>query len=296
MAWQEGGSQPWPQTPGPPTAHQPSRRFSGCPRFPAAVSAPEQASRRPRPRGRAGPRLSLPAGRADVPAAAALTLGEQGRAHGDEDDEQRVSEHGAHLALPSLHSHPPGAKRSSVRRREAKRLPWISGPPSTHRFLRLGGTLPLPGRSAPGACWESCAAAWIQRKPSSSLGWRRRRGVGLRLDLARVGVRAAEVSSRAGAGTGRFYCERSWVWLSCSSARPPSPPTRGWGDSPARAGGGVGRSASVGTCGTPRTPVFRCRAARPELGTRESVRRGPLASGTHVPARRETCTWVWLGF
>lgn len=49
----------------------------------------------------------------DVPATAALTLGEQRGAHGDKNDEQRVGKHGAHLARPSRRPHTlHGDKRS----------------------------------------------------------------------------------------------------------------------------------------------------------------------------------------
>lgn len=58
----------------------------------------------------------------------ALTLGEQRGAHGDENDEQRVSKHGAHLARPSPRSHPARGKRSRASRRDLGDA-WRDRPP-----------------------------------------------------------------------------------------------------------------------------------------------------------------------
>lgn len=80
----------------------------------------------------------------------ARTLGEQRRAHGDEHDEQRVGEHGAHLALPSLRSHPLGG-RPGRRREEDDR---------TRRDPRAHGAVTGRGRaSASGARRRKRASA-----------------------------------------------------------------------------------------------------------------------------------------
>lgn len=60
------------------------------------------------------------------------TLGEQSRAHGDKNDEQCVREHGAHLALPSLHSHPLGGKRSRARESKMYTTPRLQDHRVTH--------------------------------------------------------------------------------------------------------------------------------------------------------------------
>lgn len=66
------------------------------------------------PPGARGTPVSFPPrDSSDVPATAALTLGEQRGAHGDKNDEQRVGKHGAHLAPPSRRPHTlHGDKRS----------------------------------------------------------------------------------------------------------------------------------------------------------------------------------------
>lgn len=83
----------------------------------------------------------------DVPATAALTLGEQRGAHGDKNDEQRVGKHGAHLARPSRRPHTlHGDKRSRAGERGTGKTLRGTDPREEHyNFDSTEAALPLPG-------------------------------------------------------------------------------------------------------------------------------------------------------
>ena len=126
-AWGEGVSTNTPvsRDTRPSCAHDPARPFArAAPKFPGIERWSPQASKAGN-LSRGGARNPWsedpPLGdSSNVRGAAALTLGEKSRAHGDKNDEQRVREHGAHLVLPALHFHPPGGKRSTAKKDAAR--------------------------------------------------------------------------------------------------------------------------------------------------------------------------------
>lgn len=221
--------------------------------------------------GDPGPWILPPGDCSNVREAAALTLGEQSCAHGDKNDEQRVREHGAHLALLSLRSHPLGGKRSRVRKNAAKRTSRDCRTTEQHRDSdSLEAALPLPGHGAGSApCAEGRGranlAVWAGGPALSRVSREAEPGL-----LRRVAARdlARCVDSRGG--------QESPI-----GAHLPRPDLGGRLRGRASVCREVGRPTSADTYGTRRTPVRRRQAAGVEPRTRR-----PCAAGF-----RERASW-----
>lgn len=152
----------------PPRAHVP----------PARAVHESPASRADELPGASGTRGLGPSPRGPLgrQGSSALTLGEKSRAHGDEHDEQRVREHGAHLALPALHSHPPGGRARQPRKTSEKRLPGLQDPRAAPRLtarephFRFRGLAPEGLLRERGVAFADTQPRWGGPRESSTLG------------------------------------------------------------------------------------------------------------------------------